>query len=73
MTFEELKAEAEKIGCKVYKKPDYQCTCYCPYPNRNHLNKNGTWKCVDKYELIEFERKWYHAPMTRFKKKAVIE
>lgn len=32
---------------------DYQCSCYVEYPNQSHKNKNGTWKCVDKYEKCE--------------------
>lgn len=35
------------------KQRTYQCSCYCEYPNINHKNKNGTWKCVDKYEKCE--------------------
>ena len=69
MTVAELKAEAEKLGYAVTKKPCYQCTCYMPYPNENHKNKNGTWKCIDKYEPIKYERKWRHSPITRCKKK----
>lgn len=31
----------------------YQCSCYSDYPNKSHLNKNGSWKCIDKYEKCE--------------------
>jgi hypothetical protein len=68
MTEEELKAEAKKLGYTVAKKPCYQCSCYMPYPNINHKNKNGKWKCVDNYRPIKFERKWWHGPMTRCEK-----
>ena len=64
MTEEELKAEAKKLGYTVAKKPCYQCSCYCTYPNINHKNKNGTWKCVDKYRPIKVVRKWWHRPLT---------
>ena len=52
MTYEELKAEAAKIGYAVYKKPEYDCSCYGEYPNEAHRMKNGRWKCVEKYEPI---------------------
>ena len=65
MTDEELKAKAKEMGYTVAKKPCYQCTCYMPYPNINHKRKDGTWKCVDKYKPIKFERKWWHIPKTR--------
>ena len=65
MTVAELKAEAEKIGYTIAKKPCYQCSCYIPYPNANHKNPNGKWKCVDKYRPIKFERKSGSRPMTR--------
>ena len=52
MNEEELKAEAKKLGYVVTKKPIYQCSCYMPYPNECHKNKNGKWKCVDKYNNI---------------------
>lgn len=65
MTEEELKAEAKKLGYNIAKKPCYQCTCYCHYPNINHKKPNGKWKCVDKYRPIKFERKWWHRPLTR--------
>lgn len=29
-----------------------ECTCYCEYPNKNHLMSSGRWKCVDKYECV---------------------
>lgn len=53
MTKEELKVEAKKLGYIVVKKPYYQCSCYCSYPNINHEHKNGKWKCVDNYECIQ--------------------
>lgn len=65
MTEEELKTEAKKLGFMVAKKPVHQCSCYMPYPNECHKNKNGKWKCVDKYRPIKFERKWWHMPMTK--------
>ena len=69
MTEDELRAEAKKLGYTVAKKPCYQCSCYMPYPNINHKNKNGTWKCVDRYRPRKFERKWWHIPMTKCARK----
>ena len=51
-TEEELKAEAKKLGYVVAKKPIYQCSCYMPYPNECHRQKNGNWKCIDRYKNI---------------------
>lgn len=34
-------------------KGNYQCSCFAEYPNVAHKNKNGTWKCIDKYEKCE--------------------
>ncbi len=65
MTAEELKAEADKLGYTIAKKPCYQCSCYSHYPNACHKNKNGTWKCVDKYRPIKFKSKSKYAPITR--------
>ena len=31
---------------------DYDCHCWCHYPNIHHKHKNGKWICVDKYECI---------------------
>lgn len=33
-------------------KVDWDCHCWCEYPNKHHKHKNGKWKCVDKYECI---------------------
>lgn len=65
MTKEELKTKAKKLGYMVTKKPTYQCSCYMSYPNERHKNKNGKWKCVDRYKPIKFERKWQYNPMTK--------
>jgi len=65
MTKEELKTEAKKLGYVVAKKPIYQCSCYMPYPNECHKNKNGKWKCVDKYKPIKFECKSGYTPITK--------
>ena len=65
MTEEELKAEAKKLGYVVAKKPIYQCSCYMPYPNECHKNKNGTWKCVERYRPIKVEHKWWYQPLTK--------
>ena len=51
-----LKAEARKYGYRLQRIPPYQCSCYMPYPNENHKNKNGKWKCVDKYEPIKLKQ-----------------
>ena len=53
MTYEELKQVADEMGYKLIKKPDYDCSCYCEYPNPLCKFKNGRWKCVDKYEPVE--------------------
>ena len=28
------------------------CSCWCEYPNKNYKQKNGKWKCVDRYKCI---------------------
>ena len=33
-------------------KPKWDCDCWNPYPNIMHRNKNGTWKCVDRFICI---------------------
>lgn len=53
MTYEELKAEADKMGYKLQKRPLFDCSCYVEYPNEAHKMKNGRWRCVDKYEPVE--------------------
>lgn len=52
MTLEELKAEAKKQGYYLLRKPDYDCSCYMPYPNKCCRRGNGNWICVDKYVNI---------------------
>lgn len=49
----------------VVKEPIYQCSCYATYPNKHHKNKNGNWKCIDKYKPIKFKRKWRYGPITK--------
>lgn len=56
MTFEELKTEADKMGYKLIKKPDWDCACYMPYPNKNHERYDGTWKCIDCFEFMGTSR-----------------
>ena len=68
MTEEELKALAKEMGYVVAKKPCYQCSCYCQYPNKNHKNKNGKWKCVDSYRPIKLKSKWWYGPITHCQK-----
>lgn len=63
-----LKSEADKLGYRLQKKPDYQCSCYLPYPNEYHKHKNGTWKCIDKYEPIEHKTQRYGS-LTHCRKK----
>lgn len=58
MTVEELKQEAEKQGFSLVRKPDYDCSCHRMYPNEMHRNKNGTWKCVDRYRPCKHQRKY---------------
>ena len=62
-TIEELKAEADKLGYKLVKKPDYDCSCYSTYPNERCKN-NGTWRCIDKYRPIEKKRRSEYSPVT---------
>ena len=71
MTKEKLQAEAEKLGYKIVKAPSYQCSCYMDYPNKNHRNKNGSWKCVDRYEPIKCKNKGNHFPITRCRRKEI--
>lgn len=68
---EELKARAKELGYTMAKKPCYQCSCYCPYPNENYRKKNGKWKCLDKYEPIKSHRIGEHYPMTKCRRKAL--
>ena len=55
MTLEELKAEAARHGYRLQSKRNYDCSCYMPYPNERHRNRNGSWKCVDKYEPSDYK------------------
>ena len=66
MTLDEVKKEAAKYGYRLQKIPDYDCSCYMPYPNENHRHKNGKWKCVDRYEPSQHKPKYdcYHMPCT---------
>ena len=64
MTEEKLRAEADKLGFSLVKKPNYQCSCCVPYPNKGYKHKNGKWKCVDNFRPIEFERRT-HCKTTR--------
>lgn len=66
---DELRTEAKRKGFRLCKIPEYQCTCYMEYPNKNHKHKNGHWKCVDNYEPIKFKRIGESFPMTRCRKK----
>ena len=29
-----------------------ECRCWCKYPNTSYKRLNGSWKCVDCYELV---------------------
>lgn len=29
-----------------------ECRCWCKYPNTSYKRFNGSWKCVDCYELV---------------------
>lgn len=31
---------------------EWDCHCWCHYPNEHHKHRNGKWKCVDRYECI---------------------
>lgn len=63
-TIEELKAEADKLGYRIVKKPDYDCSCYSTYPNESCKFKNGKWACIDKYRPIEKKRRSEYSPVT---------
>ena len=69
MTEQELREKAKEMGFTLVKKPCYDCTCYVTYPNINHRNRNGKWKCVDKYVPVKFEKKYGYQPVTRCMKK----
>ena len=71
MTLEELKAEAKRQGYKLQKIPDYDCSCYMPYPNERHRHRNGKWKCVDRYEPADHEHQYqcWNMPCTYCRKK----
>ena len=72
MTVEELKNEAGKIGYTCNKKPCYQCSCYISYPNFMHRRKTS-WKCIDKYIPIKFERKSQYGTVTRCVRKREVK
>ena len=72
MTEEELKAEALKSGYRLCKIPLFDCSCYMEYPNRMHKNKNGNWKCVDRYERIDYKPRSKSSPITHCVRKAGI-
>ena len=62
---------ALKMGIKALeksKKPEYQCQCYCQYPNKHHKCKNGHWKCVDNYRPIEKAQRNSYSPVTYCKR-----
>ena len=69
MDDKELKEEALKKGYRLCKIPEYQCSCYVPYPNINHKNKNGRWKCVDDYEPMDYTPRSKSFPITHCKRK----
>ncbi|MBR2255900.1 MAG: hypothetical protein IJ899_00880 [Blautia sp.] len=71
MTLEELKAEAKRQGYRLQKIPDYDCSCYMPYPNERHRHRNGKWKCVDRYEPADPEHQYqcWNMPCTYCRKK----
>lgn len=69
MTEDELRIEAKKHGFNLAKIPCYQCSCYSQYPNENHKNKNGSWKCVDKFEPIKFKQTSRWGPITHCRRK----
>lgn len=39
---------------------NYDCSCWCSYPNTLHKQKNGKWKCVDKFECL-YDGKGHYA------------
>lgn len=56
------------------KTKNYDCSCYAEYPNKAHLNKNGTWKCVDRYEKVEdWQPKSIYGCKTHCRKRCSME
>lgn len=72
MNYDELKEEALRQGYKLLKIPEYQCSCYVPYPNESHKHKNGKWKCIDKYEPIEIKMTNQYSPCTHCRLKITV-
>lgn len=74
MKLDELRAEAGRHGYRLQKIPDYDCSCYMPYPNERHRHKNGKWKCVDNYEPSQHKPKYncYHMPCTYCNKRVTV-
>lgn len=54
MTFEELKAEAERQGYGLHKSMKGICTCVA---GREYMLEKGRTKCL-RYEPIEPNPKW---------------
>ena len=50
MTFDELKEEAKRQGYNLVKKPDWTCSCCCPYPNDSSEKRKR--RCLEKYEFL---------------------
>lgn len=69
MTENELKAEALNQGFRLTKIPEYDCSCYMPYPNEGHRHKNGKWKCVDNYVPLKVKSRGEHFPCTKCRRK----
>lgn len=51
----EMGAECRKLVEQMERreKKKYNCSCFAEYPNKSHILKNGSWKCVDQYEKVE--------------------
>ena len=63
MTVSEVKREAARLGYRLQKIPPFDCSCYLPYPNERYRKKNGSWKCVDRYEgMTDYDTGRHYSP-----------
>ena len=52
------------------KKKNYDCSCFADYPNESHRRKDGSWKCVDRFEKCEdWQGKYLGSCKTHCRKK----
>lgn len=43
-----------------------ECRCWSNYPNEAHKKLNGSWKCIDCYELVK-QGSWKHKTRCKLK------